>query len=808
MYDLGKQFHIDTSKAVAKKEAIILGRTYRFTVLTERLIRLQYSPKGVFCDAPSELAIFRDFPVPLYELKQDEKFLMIKTKYFQLDYTKEKPFDAGKIVPMNNLKVTLLSTDKVWYYQHPEVRNYGGLFTAFDGNKSNQEIQKGLYSLDGFSSIDDSKTMLIDSNGNLSKRVDDNIDIYLFMYHDDFRLGLQDYFTLTGQPPLIPRYALGNWWCKNTEYNSSTLLELANDFKKHDIPVGVVLLDKPWHLREVTDSKGKKIKLKTGYTFNKDLFSDSADIIKKLHEMNIRVGLNVNPQDGIYPIEELYQTAAAYLKVVEPNVIMFDPLNPVFMDVYMKVFLHSLEGKGIDFFWNDYEKVSRNANDLDLLNYYHFLDIKRTPDKRGMLLSRPSDIAPHRYPISYSGKTEATWETLKQLPLLNQRAANVGVSWWSHDIGGNHGGIEDPELYIRYVQLGVFSPILRFHAARGKYYKREPWRWDIKTLTVADDYLRLRHRLIPYLYTEAYKYYKTGKPIIEPLYYSVPWVYDDEAYKNQYYFGDEMMIAPILAKKDIIMNRTIQRFYVPNGIWYDFNTGKKFPGNKKHVSFFKDEDYPVFVKGGSIVPLSNKSNLNNIGNPSELEIHIFPGANNTYNLYEDDGVTSLYEEGYFLKTEIDYNYLPSNYTVIIRSVEGKKGIVPEFRDYYIRFRNTKEASNVVAYFNSSVIEIQKYVVDNDFMVVVKHVPTVGQLTINCKGTNIEIDAVRVINDDIDSILMDLQINTYLKEKVAEIMFSSLELKKKRIEIRRLKKDGLSKDHIRLFLKLLEYLGEI
>ncbi len=808
MYDLGKQFQINMRNGVSNGQSMLVGNTYRITVLTEHLVRLEYSPNGIFYDAPSQFALFRNFDVVPFEAREDEKYLYIRTKYFELEYLKGTSFDAGKVVPMNHLKVTVAGTDKIWYYQHAEARNYRGVFTSFDGAKRNHIPYKGLYSLDGFVSFDDSDSLLFNPDGTLSARKEKNMDIYLFVYKNDFRLCLQDYFRLTGQPPFIPRYALGNWWSRNTDYNDESLLEVAKNFEFHDIPISVILLDKDWHLREVQDKSGKITALKSGFTFNPKFFPKPEDTIKALHDMNIRVGVQVDPGQGIFPYEAFYTQAAGYLNVKNNNVIPFDPFNPTFMDVYMKLFLHGLEAKGVDFFWNDFDNTEKGTQALWMLNHYQFLDVGRTPAKRGMLLARPAMIAPHRYPVLYSGKTESTWETLRQIPMLNQSAANQGVSWWSHDIGGNHGGIEDPELYIRYVQLGVFSPILRFHSARGKYYKREPWRWDIKTLSVVDDYLRLRHRLIPYLYTASYQYSITGKPLIQPLYYDVPWVYDDESYRNQYYFGDEMMVAPILTKKDPIMNRTIHRFFVPEGIWYDFKTGKKFPGNKKHVSFFRDEDYPVFVRGGSIIPLSNKSDKNNISNPSELEIDIFPGQNNTFNLYEDDGVTAQYQEGYFLKTQIDYNYLPSNYTVIIRSLEGKSGIVPEYRDYKFRFRNTKEADSVVAYFNSTNVPTKNYVEENDFVVEIAHVPSVGQLTLNCRGKDIEIDAVRVINDDIDSILMDLQISTYLKEKISEIMFSNLPIKKKRIEIRKLKKHKLTKEYMQLFLKLLEYLGEI
>ena len=192
-----------------------------------------------------------------------------------------------------------------------------------------------------------------------------------------------------------------------------------------------------------------------------------------------------------------------------------------------------------------------------------------------------------------------------------------------------------------------------------------------------------------------------------------------------------------------------------------------------------------------------------------MENSYFPGVSNTYTLYEDDGLTSLYKEGYYLKTDIDYNYMQNNYTVIIRSVEGKSGIVPMRRNYKFRFRNTKMANDVTAHYNDQQIKIEAmYIEENDFVVEVNNVNTIGQLTINCKGKDIEIDAVRLINEDIDSILMDLQISTYLKESLLILRLDLCLLKKKRIAIRKLRKDGLSKEHMKLFLKLMEYIETV
>ncbi len=802
---LGEHFKIDFSKLKAKDEMVFQGQNYRITVLTERLIRLEYSQTGIFYDNPTQLVMFRNFEVPKFEVKQDDKYIEIKTEYFTLEYAKEKSFDGGKLMPHSNLRVTTPGEDnKMWFYNHAEAKNYKGSYVSLDGIESNSKEKNGLYSLDGFASIDDSNSCIFNEDGVLLAKDTKNIDIYLFVYNNDFNKALNDYYKLTGFPPMIPRYALGNWWCRDLDYKTEDILEVVNDFEKRELPLSVFLLDKGWH--KSLDEKGNPIN--TGFSFNKDLIPNPEELIKQLHEKNVRIGLNIDPTEGIHPTEDHYEEIAKHFNVENNKIIAFDPTNPNLLNAYFKMLINPLEEIGIDFFWNDYQNKDENLLPLWLLDHYHFEDFSRNKTKRGIILGRNPLIGSHRYPISYSGKTLVSWDTLRKIPIYNQNAANAGVSWWSYDIAGNFGGIEDPELYIRSVQLGTFSPILRFHAPRGKYYKKEPWRWDIKTLETVDEYLKLRHKLIPYTYTEAYKYHKNGVPLIRPLYYQYPWVYDDSNYRNQYYFGDEMMIAPILNKKETLMNRTVHKFFMPDGTWYDFKTGKKFPGGKNYLSFFKEEDYPVFVKSGSIIPLSTKSNANNIGNPEAMEIHVFPGKNNTYVLYEDDGITSLCDEGYYLLTSIDYNYLPSNYTVIIRSIEGKNAIVPEYRDYTIKFRNTKKAENVIAYYNDTMIETKCYVDDADFVVELKQVPTVGQVTVNCKGKDIEIDAIRLINDDIDSILLDLPINTVLKEKISEIVFSNIPIKKKRIEIRKLKRYGLSSEYVKLFLKLLEYIEQI
>lgn len=807
MYDLGDQFALDLSKSRTNPHSVLTGEKYRISILTERLIRLEYNENGVFEDRPTELVLCRSFPKVDFEVTETGNNLVVKTKYFTLNYVKNAPFKGSNLNKTSNLRVQLNNTDRIWYYGHPEVRNYMSPVLQVTDSKEEDNLynMKGLYSIDGFASFDDSKSKVFNARGNCLAREMPETDIYLFMYFTDFSLALKDYFMLTGYPALIPRYALGNWWSRNNSYTEEQLEELVTNFETHEIPMSIIMLDKDWHIRLREGNNH----LKTGFTFNGEYIQDPAKLVEFMHSKGIRIGLNINPVEGFYPIDTYYEEAKKYLQPLENGVIPFNVYDAKTIDVYLKIFIHPLDNFGVDFFWIDWYDQNR-VEELALLKHYHFYDMMRNYKRRPMVYGYNATVAAHRYPVLYAGKSTVSWDTLKAIPFFNGKATNLGVSWWSHDIGGFFYGAEDNELYERYVQLGTFSPILKLSADAGRFYKREPWRWDKRTYAIAKDYLQLRHRLIPYLYAEAYKYYKYGIPLIQPIYYRYPELYDDGLYRNEYYFGSQFFVCPITKKKELVMNRVIQKFFLPEGTWYDFVTGKKFPGGHKYVSFFRDQDYPVFAKAGAIIPLSNTKDLNDIAPPENMEIHIFPGQSNNYRLYEDDGVSDLYLKGHYLLTLIDYNYLPNNYTVIIRPLEGKSGIIPAKRNYKIRFRNTKKSTDVSAFLRDVKIDCETYVEGPDFIVEIRDVITSQQLTINCKGKDIEIDAIRIIMEDVESIISDLPIQTKLKEQIYEIFMGNDPINKKRIAIRKLGqgRGGLELKYVQLFIKLLEYIGQV
>lgn len=778
MSNISSYFVKEPKKLIASDKNIIKGNTYRFTILTPRLIRIEYNKNGRFEDRATSLVVSRNFGDCIFTVTGDELSLNITTEYFTLKYIKEKP------IANNNIKITINGTDKEWYPGHKEVRNVGSISYSLDDLDTSLKLDKGLYSLDGFALLDDSKNYVIDNEIFIER--EENTDLYLFIYRSDLGLCLQDYFNLTGYPPLIPRYALGSWWYKNDRYNMYDIDNILKKFNDNHIPISVFLLGDKWHNNQ------------ENYQYDKTLFDIS--IINDYYQgKKQKFGLTIDPSQPVESTEPLYQEMAKYIPQ-NNNKISLIPLDNNKINVYLNFIVNNLMNSGIKIFNIDYYN-KKDKSSLFLLNHYHY--VLANMQERGVILSRNPGIAPHRYPIIYSGKTRVSWDTLKALPPYNNSAANLGVCWHGHAIGGYYGGKEDDELYIRYIQFGVFNPIFILAGDTGKFYKREPWKWNQIKLSVIRDYMQLRNKLIPYIYNEGYVYHKYGVPIIQPLYYKYPKIYDEPNYVNQYFFGSKIMISPIVKRKNEEMNRVVQRIFIPSGVWYDYASGKKFMGNKYYMNFYKDEDYPIFVKEGSIIPMSLDEDTNC---PTNMEIQIFPAENGlygSYELYEDDGISTTNINQNYIITKMNLDKVEYGYKFTIQKKDGNMNI--QNRNYLLRFRNMKSPEKVIVKCNNNVIENSFKIEKNDLIINLNDINVYSNLEVNIFGQNIEIETVSVINEEIEGILDDLEINTILKEKIDAIIFSDLTIKKKRIELRKLKKDGLEPKFINMFIGLLEFI---
>ncbi len=676
----------------ADKKAVIKGDKYRFTVLTDRLLRIEYSKSGNFEDRKTQSVVNRLFPVPDFKVTDKNGTIKIETDYITLTY-------LGGEFSRNSLNVKFSGKYgkymSVWYYGY-NLPTLPGTTRTLDNVNGTCPLGNSVMSRKSFAVMDDSASFIQTDDGWIEVRDKDNIDLYLFAYPSEYKECLNDFYSLTGKTPLLPRFALGNWWSRYHKYTDEEYTSLVERFKKEDIPLSVAVIDMDWHKVDIDPKYGSGW---TGFSWNRDFFKNPREFLKYLHDNGIKTAFNLHPAEGISAHEDCYTETAKAMGVdpkTEEN-IPFDIAEKKFVDVYFDKVLRPLENDGVDFWWMDWQQGNTSKmpglDPLWMLNHFHYLDNSKN-NNRGMLFSRFAEFGSHRYPIGFSGDTHITWESLDFQPYFTASATNVGYGWWSHDIGGHYHGYRDDELMSRWAQLGTFSPILRLHCCENPFITHEPWEYDRDTFHSTKKFLRLRYELIPYTYTMNYRAYNDNLPLITPLYYEYPTINDAYENNNEYFFGSELLVTPITKKKDEITNMGKAKVYLPDGLWFDFFNKYSYKGNRTLNMYRKYDEMPVFAKAGAIIPTSTV-NGNSLENPEEIILNIFPGANNTFTLYEDDGKTRDYEKGSFVKTNITLDW--DNRTIKISKPEGDLSLIPENRKYKIILNcvdNVKASSNV------------------------------------------------------------------------------------------------------------------
>jgi alpha-glucosidase (family GH31 glycosyl hydrolase) len=525
--------------------------------------------------------------------------------------------------------------------------------------------------------------------------------LYFFGYGRDYLSCLRDYCKISGPVPVLPRWVLGNWWSRYWAYSQQELSELMLDFKVHQVPISVCITDMDWHLEGWT-----------GYTWNRELFPDPPGYLKFLHDLGLHTALNLHPADGVKAHEEMYPKMAQAMGVdpVSKQAVKFDVENPVFTEAYFDILHHPMEEQGVDFWWMDWQQKNPTKlpglNLLWWINHLHFLDLGREGKKRSFIFSRWGGLGNHRYPIGFSGDTVVSWDSLAFQPYFTATAANVGYGWWSHDIGGHMHGIEDAELYARWVQFGAFSPILRLHSTKNPFHERRPWGYDAETYRVTQAAMQLRHALIPYLYSMSWRNHVSGIPPILPMYYLAPDVEDAYACPNQYTFGSELIVAPVITPRDPDTRLARQAVWLPDGDWYDFFDGRYYAGGGWQALYGGLDKIPVFARAGAIIPLGPLPAWGGLDNPADLTVHVFPGADNSFDLYEDDGRGNPYLDGKYALTSYRLDWGSRVQSFFIEPVQGNSDLVPQTRNYTLVFHAVQEPQAVDLFINNKPISAE------------------------------------------------------------------------------------------------------
>ena len=685
--------------APARPNKVQEGPGFRISILTPGLLRLE---TGSYTDLPTQTVWHRDLDRFDYRIRKEKDFWTVITDRatFRIDTQKAA---LVEVILSDGTAVTDFRKG-----------NLLGTARTLDNVSGPVKLEKGILSRSGVSELDDSRSLLLGKDGQILPRPECS-DLYYFAYGHDYLACLRDFFRLTGPVPLIPKYALGNWWSRYKAYTQEEYRSLMEEFIRRKLPITVATIDMDWHWTDVIQRFGEAARPHmpgckeeilyntllpgwTGYSWNRELFPDYRELLSWLHGKGFHVTLNVHPSQGIRFYEDCYAAVCAALgrDPEGKETVKFDITDPDFLRAYLDLAHHPYEEEGVDFWWLDWQQ-GRNTrlpglDPLWALNHYHTLDAGRG-EKRPLILSRYAGLGSHRYPLGFSGDSHCTWDSLRFQPYFTANAANAGYTWWSHDIGGHMQGYQDDELYLRWLQFGVFSPINRLHSSNSDYMGKEPWKRCFAVRTVAESFLRLRHRLIPFLYSANYRTFREGVPLCMPMYYR----YDcEDAYraKNQYLFGDSLLVAPITEPGDRRLNLASAEVWLPKGRWTDIFTGQIYRGGS-WVRLYRDLDsIPVLAPEGAIVPMYERGTSNDLSLGQPLQIHVWRG-NGSFTLYEDDGETAAYRTGAFCRTGMEVTETETGLRFIIRQPRGDTSLIPSDREVRILFRDVLSAKITV-----------------------------------------------------------------------------------------------------------------
>ena len=451
------------------------GDTWRISVLAEGLVRLEWAADGAFEDRASTFAIHRDLPVPEFEVIDRPAAVEVVTARLHVVYDRGPFTAAGLSVAV---RPSVSNHGNVWRYGEP-ADDLGGTARTLDEIDGRAELEPGIVSRHGLGALDDSASFVFDDDGwvaparrrprrhlrlRLRARLRRRAPGVLRGLGQAVGAAALDAGQLVEPLPRLQRgLATSRCWTASTPRGCRsrspcwTWTGTASESVPEQYGTG-------W----------------TGYSWEPELFPDPEGFLAELHRRGLRVTLNVHPADGVQPFEDAYADMARELgrdpDAGEP--IAFDVTDPEFLAAYFEVLHHRLEDQGVDFWWLDWQQGghSRTAgiDPLWMLNHFHFLDSGRE-DRRPLTFSRYAGPGSHRYPIGFSGDHHISWESLDFQPEFTATASNIGYGWWSHDIGGHIFGARDDELTARWVQYGVFSPILRLHSSSNPFLVKEPW---------------------------------------------------------------------------------------------------------------------------------------------------------------------------------------------------------------------------------------------------------------------------------------------------------------------------------------------
>jgi len=727
------------------KAPVIIDRCARFTCLSDGVVRLEFHPEGKFEDRPTVRVLPRPAAIAFNAVERDGVAWILRTSRMTVRYTPDgSPFHAGNLavfdaagqplwvpgqIDHENLGGAHLGMDNMsrrtipqgvhpagtslhpndaladlWTYigyadgvalaherygaRQLEQILAGNAFETLQPHiqrviAERSKYPSGMLSRAGYFLYDDSSSLALGKDGWLAERSVGGCDWYLFAYGRDFSRALGDLALVFGRTPLPPRYSFGCWYSRYPTFDQKGLETLVADFEKHELPLDVLVLDLEWHRRGWY-----------GFDWDRKHIPEPDDLLAFLRQRQIHTTFNVHP-NGV-PVDDSrfpdyvkragidYDESKTGTDRVFYGVNAADRRNAeAFLDV-----LHlPVQQQGLDYWWIDGQMgVGSSPVDKQLwTNHVYFESARRTlPDRRPMIFSRAGGFGTQRYPFHFTGDTWSQWEVLQSQVEYTCRAGHLGRSFITHDIGGHMspGTFIDPELYCRWVQFGALTPLFRLHSSKGG--ERRPWIYGEMELNCFRAALRLRMELLPYLYNLAQISHAAGLPMCRSTCLQLPeW---DPGYTlwDSYFLGDRIFVTPLVAPGDV------REVLLPPGDWWCSLDAKRVTteGTTRITKLAFTEKPPLhWIRAGSLLvkqPYTTRASTI----PGELIIEIYPlgrACTDSFELYEDDGVTREWETGACARTRFTLDETPAGgLTLTIGATQGTFRGQPAARAYEIR----------------------------------------------------------------------------------------------------------------------------
>ncbi len=471
---------------------------------------------------------------------------------------------------------------------------------------------------------------------------------------------IADYRKLTGEVPMLPEWAFGFWQCRERYTSGDHLVSTVEEFRKRKLPVDVIVQD--W---QYWGKYGWGVP-----KFDETNYPEPEKFIKKIHDLNAHFSISVwENLDKKSEVAKPYMDKNLYIQ----DSPWIDIYNPETQKTHWTALNDNLFTLGVDSWWMDATEPENDAlagkptffgpGDFYRLTYPLFVSKavydgqrKTDPSKRVAILTRSAFPGQQRYgTINWSGDIGWNWDTYKRQIVAGLNYNLTGMPYWTTDIGGffrprndQYNDIAYHDILTRWFQWGTFNPIFRMH---GYQTETEPWKYGSIVENNMREMMNLRYRLMPYIYAEAWQTSSENSTMMRPMIMDFGQDSKAIAQAYQYMFGKSILVAPVTEAG--VQNWEV---YLPEKVeWFDFWSGKKYKGGQT-VSLPSPQDkLPLLVKAGSIIPMGRVMQYTKEKPLDTLEIRIYPGADGSFTLYEDEGDNYNYEKGNYSTIELQWN---------------------------------------------------------------------------------------------------------------------------------------------------------